>query len=133
MADGLGAYGGGDVASRMAIDALLGFASGSADRAPRVLRGGFDRANADVFDATLTGEHPARMQTTMSALLLLPGDAHIAHVGDSRVYRMRDDGLELLTTDHTQVMEMLRMRLISLSRLATIRGATPSRARWAPS
>lgn len=113
VADGLGAYGGGDVASRMAIEALLGHAAEATDRAPRILRSGFDRANAAVFDATLSGEHPARMQTTMSALLLEPGEAHLAHVGDSRVYRMRDGDLELLTTDHTQVMEMLRLRMIS--------------------
>ena len=53
------------------------------------------------------------MQTTMSALLLGPGEAHIGHVGDSRAYRLRGGEVEILTTDHTQVMEMLRMRIIS--------------------
>ena len=53
------------------------------------------------------------MQTTLTTLLFSPGEVHVAHVGDCRAYRLRSDALELLTTDHTQVMEMLRMKLIS--------------------
>jgi len=117
VADGLGAYGGGDVASRLAVNTLLDHAArgkAPADaRLPRVLRGAFDAANRDVFDAALAGQGAAKMQTTMSALLLTAGEAHIGHVGDCRTYRLRQDNLELLTSDHTQVMEMLRMRLIT--------------------
>ncbi len=51
-------------------------------------------------------------QTTLTALAITGRSSHIAHVGDSRVYRLRDGLLELLTTDHTQVMELLRLRLV---------------------
>jgi len=78
-----------------------------------LLRSSFDIANRAIFDAALEGAGARRMQTTMSALLLRPGEAHLGHVGDCRTYRLRDDDLTLLTTDHTQVMEMLRMRLIT--------------------
>jgi serine/threonine protein phosphatase PrpC len=53
------------------------------------------------------------MQSTLSALVITPGEAHLGHVGDSRVYRRRDGELELLTTDHSQVMELLRLRIIT--------------------
>ena len=53
------------------------------------------------------------MQSTLSALVITPGEAHLGHVGDSRIYRRRDGELELLTTDHSQVMELLRMHIIT--------------------
>ncbi|HEV3231760.1 MAG TPA: protein phosphatase 2C domain-containing protein [Candidatus Dormibacteraeota bacterium] len=115
VADGLGAYGGGDVASRLAVENLLGHCRDAAadSRAPGMLRGAFDRANRAVFDAALSGAGARKMQTTMTALLLAPGEGHVAHVGDCRLYRLRAGALDLLTTDHTQVMEMLRLRMIS--------------------
>jgi serine/threonine protein phosphatase PrpC len=116
VADGLGAYGGGDVASSLAIDELLdqaGRATGNAIRPAGVLRNAFGAANQRVFDAALSGQGTRKMQTTLTSLLLSPGEIHIAHVGDCRAYRLRGDALELLTTDHTQVMEMLRLKLIS--------------------
>jgi protein phosphatase len=122
VADGLGAYGGGDLASRLAVLTLLDHSAGNkaaADvRVPRLLRSAFDAANREVFDTALRGEGAAKMQTTMSALLLTPGEAHIGHIGDCRAYRLRGDSLELLTSDHTQVMEMLRMRLITQEQAA---------------
>jgi protein phosphatase len=116
VADGLGAYGGGDVASRMAVATLLEHAEReklSADRPAQVLRSGFEAANIRIFDAALEGHGARRMQTTMLALFLSPGEAHLGHVGDCRAYRLRGDTVDLLSTDHTQVMEMLRMRLIT--------------------
>lgn len=116
VADGLGAYGGGDVASEIAVRELLDHLAAHAGRGPRtasLLRDGFIAANQRVFDAALSGQGTRKMQTTLTALVIEPGEVHIGHVGDSRLYRLRGDTLELLTVDHTQVMEMLRMRLIS--------------------
>ncbi len=58
-------------------------------------------------------------QTTLTAVALTATSAWIAHVGDCRVYRLRDQTLELLTTDHSQAMELLRMRLIRPDQAAT--------------
>lgn len=116
VADGLGGYGGGDVASSLAVAELLdqtGHAGGSGLRPAGVLRAAYGAANQRVFDAALSGQGTRKMQTTMTTLLLSPGEVHVAHVGDCRAYRLRGDALELLTTDHTQVMEMLRLKLIS--------------------
>jgi protein phosphatase len=116
VADGLGAYGGGDVASSLAIAELLeqaGRATDTGVRPAAVLRNAYSAANQRVFDAALSGQGTRKMQTTLTTLLLSPGELHVAHVGDCRAYRLRGDTLELLTTDHTQVMEMLRLKLIS--------------------
>jgi protein phosphatase len=120
IADGLGAYGGGDVASKMAVETLLTHASrhSAEGRAPKLLRSAFEGANLDIFHAAMDGKGAAKMQTTMSALVLSPGEAHLGHVGDGRVYRLRGDEVDLLTTDHTQVMEMLRMRMITAEQAA---------------
>lgn len=116
VADGLGAYGGGDIASGLAISELLERAAGAAPdevRHASLLRDASSAANQRVFDAALSGLGTRKMQTTLTALILSPGELHIGHVGDCRAYRLRGDLLELLTTDHTQVMEMLRLKLIS--------------------
>jgi tetratricopeptide (TPR) repeat protein len=51
--------------------------------------------------------------TTCTALVLDQDLAHIAHVGDSRIYKITDEGIEQLTDDHTQVEEMLKKGIIS--------------------
>jgi serine/threonine protein phosphatase PrpC len=116
VADGLGGYGGGDIAAGMAVDASLAQAQKALAGGGRVsgtLRDAFNRANGAILDAALGGRGGRKMQSTLSALVITPGEAHLGHVGDSRVYRRREDELELLTTDHSQVMELLRMHIIS--------------------
>lgn len=51
-------------------------------------------------------------QTTLTAIALTGGTGNVAHVGDSRLFRLRDGMIELLTNDHTQVRELVRMRVI---------------------
>jgi PPM family protein phosphatase len=82
-------------------------------RLATVLRNAYSAANQRVFDAAISGQGTRKMQTTLTTLLLSPGEVHVAHVGDCRAYRLRGDTLEQLTTDHTQVMEMLRLKLIT--------------------
>jgi PPM family protein phosphatase len=116
VADGLGGYGGGEVASGMAVEASLAHAKqglGGGGRTPGAIRDAFNRANHTILDAALSGQGGRKMQSTLSALVITPGEAHLGHVGDSRIYRRRDGELELLTTDHSQVMELLRMHIIT--------------------
>jgi protein phosphatase len=116
VADGLGGYGGGEVASGMAVEASLGQTQrnlAGGNRVPGALRDAFNRANHTILDAALSGRGGRKMQSTLSTLVITPGEAHLAHVGDSRVYRRRDGELELLTTDHSQVMELLRLHIIT--------------------
>ena len=115
VADGLGGYGGGDVAAGLAVEACLEHAqrNGSGGGLSGTLRGAFNKANQAIFDAALGGRGGHKMQSTLSALAITPGEAHLAHVGDSRVYRRHHGELEVLTSDHSQVMELLRLHIIT--------------------
>jgi serine/threonine protein phosphatase PrpC len=100
----------------MAVEASLQQAQknlAGGGRVPGTLRDAFNRANQAILDAALSGKGGRKMQSTLSALVITPGEAHLGHVGDSRVYRRREGELELLTTDHSQVMELLRMHIIT--------------------
>ena len=116
VADGLGGYGGGEVASGLAVEACLDHArrdGAGGGRLTGSLRAAFYRANQAIFDAAIGGRGGRKMQSTLSALAITPGEAHLAHVGDSRVYRRHHGELEILTADHSQVMELLRMHIIT--------------------
>ncbi len=109
VADGMGGHAGGDVASAIAIRGLaeLDHDFGSAAAAQRALRDGFVEAQASIAD--LVAEHPelAGMGTTVSAIAVLDDQVVVAHIGDSRVYRLRDGRLEQVTSDHTFVQRLV--------------------------
>ena len=102
VADGMGGHAAGDVASKMAIRALrLGDVE-----TPESLRGVFSDAHAGILRkwGEMVGDSVYRrdgMGTTLSALVLRGDRALVAHVGDSRVYRIRAGFVEQLTADHT--------------------------------
>ena len=113
VADGVGGSGAGDVASREAVGMLVRsyYASGKAPE--RALREAFSRANLHIYDLGLKAGS-FRMETTMVALALAGGRAYIAHVGDSRLYRVRGEReIEPLTRDHSEVAELVRMQILS--------------------
>ena len=123
VADGMGGHAGGEVASRMAVetvDEALRLAEGSAPR-ERVLREALERANRAILeraagDATLSG-----MGTTLTVVEIGAEGALIAHVGDSRAYRVREGRLELLTVDHTVVQGYVELGQISPAQARTHR------------
>jgi len=74
-------------------------------------------ANTAVCDAGLEGGQRG-MGTTLCAVTFAGSDAFIANVGDSRCYRVRGDQCDQLTTDHSRVAEMLRMKMITAEQAA---------------
>ena len=78
----------------------------------RRLSSGFQAANREVLDVAKSGSRYRGMGTTMVAVFPAPqhGLVHVAHVGDSRCYRMRQGRLELLTMDHSLANEVLELR-----------------------
>jgi PPM family protein phosphatase len=116
VADGLGGYGGGEIASGLAVETSLGQVQrdlSGGGRVPGTLRSAINSANKAILDAAISGAGGRKMQSTLSALAITPGEVHIGHVGDSRVYRRHQGDLELLTNDHSQVMELLRLHIIT--------------------
>jgi protein phosphatase len=104
VADGMGGHNAGEVASGLALDELAAALRGGIalpeDRT-RALATAFETANRQVFEAAQrNGEH-AGMGCTLSAVLFASPLLVGAHVGDSRVYRLRDGELVQLTKDHS--------------------------------
>ncbi|GAC1386320.1 MAG: Stp1/IreP family PP2C-type Ser/Thr phosphatase [Herpetosiphon sp.] len=112
VADGVGGSNAGDVASKEAALHMIQSYFRSNQSPQRALRDAIKRANLHVYDLGLSQTAYRRMETTLSALLLLGSYALITHVGDSRVYRVRDGVAEQLTDDHSEVGELVRMQLI---------------------
>lgn len=112
IADGMGGYAAGEVASQMAIDVITAaFETGhfGGSPIPGLPRRGdelvraIQTANATILKQARANEAQAGMGTTLVAARFSPNRkrVYIAHVGDSRLYRLRAGALEQLTTDHT--------------------------------
>jgi serine/threonine protein phosphatase PrpC len=102
IADGMGGLAGGAEASRTALRAIAAVAleaAGGGDVAAAV-RDGFDAAARRVAETSATVPALRDMGTTATVLCLADGQAHVGHVGDTRLYRLRAGALDRLTVDH---------------------------------
>jgi serine/threonine protein phosphatase PrpC len=111
VADGMGGHEGGEIASRLTADALITFFE-SGDTLPeiddhvlKVRMGSAIRGAVKKVETAATGDL-VEMGTTLAALLIHERLALIAHVGDSRVYRLRESKLDCLTIDHSFLNEL---------------------------
>lgn len=114
VADGLGGHRAGEVASRLAVETVV--AAAQEEGAPlsdRFLSRVFQQANLAIVDRGHDDPACFNMQTTLTALALQYDRLLLAHVGDCRAFRVRKRAIQQLTTDHTRLAEMLRMRLIT--------------------
>jgi serine/threonine protein phosphatase PrpC len=108
IADGMGGHIAGDVASRTAVESITSGARRDAPAEPGALAELVRGANAAILERAQADSALRGMGTTCTLLLLGDGTAHIAHVGDSRAYLLRDGELSRLTDDHTLVNRMVR-------------------------
>jgi protein phosphatase len=118
VADGIGGYAGGEVASAMAIEVTINAYRESPadwDPAKRLYRA-VQRANIEIHDRALTVPELRRMGTTLTAAVVSNGVLHASHVGDCRIYLIRHDRISQITKDHTAVQERVRMGLMTASR-----------------
>ena len=107
VADGMGAHAAGELASELAATHIPHlYHKYNELSAPEALKRAVIEANAEINRRGEANEEFHNMGTTCSILSLLPQGAVVAHVGDSRVYRIRDHQLEQLTFDHSLVWEM---------------------------
>ena len=119
VADGMGGHLAGEVASRMAIEAVQRMARAHGRADTLALREMMRRANDGI--ARHAQQHPecAGMGTTLSVLWRGGRYMYIAHVGDSRIYRLRGGALEQITQDHSLVEELVRARIITREQART--------------
>jgi PPM family protein phosphatase len=128
VADGMGGHAAGEVASRVAVEAINEFVcltggdreitwpfeldeniSYDGNRLKTAIR----HANQKVLDATQESSEYEGMATTVVAVLVEDKAVNLAHVGDSRVYRLRQEALTQLTSDHSWVNEQIQNGVIS--------------------
>jgi PPM family protein phosphatase len=107
VADGMGGARAGEVAAQIAVEAFDEERDDSArpeDQLARIAHA----ANRKIYELSQADESRSGMGTTLTAVRVGDRDVTIGHVGDSRVYRLRDDELERLTTDHSLVEQLVR-------------------------
>jgi protein phosphatase len=121
VADGIGGQSGGEVASRIAVQTLLEAMQGldrsvslDQSQAASALAAGFSLANSRIISFAGANAGFEGMGTTMTALFVNGTTAHVAHVGDSRAYLLREGRLAQVTDDHGLVAEQVRAGIVTL-------------------
>ncbi|HUY92934.1 MAG TPA: PP2C family serine/threonine-protein phosphatase [Pirellulales bacterium] len=108
VSDGMGAHAAGELASKMATDTVPHTYNKLLEEPPPgAIRQAIEDANGRIHTRGQANLDFRGMGTTTSALVLLPEGALVAHVGDSRVYRVRENRIEQLSFDHSLVWEMM--------------------------
>lgn len=114
VADGMGAHAAGELASRLAVDLIPHHYSKNLNLVPaEALVKAVHESNSEIFRRGQANAEFRSMGTTVSTLAILPEGAVVAHVGDSRVYRLRKQQFEQLTFDHSLVWEMVASGAVS--------------------
>lgn len=126
LADGMGGYNAGEVASGIAVSVLASEVrhrlelTSPADLGPtgedvgvEVLRDNVKKANLSIFNAAQSQPQYAGMGTTIVTGLFYDDHVAVAHVGDSRMYRLRGEVFESITRDHSLLQEQIDSGVIS--------------------
>ncbi len=114
VADGMGGYNGGEVASSLAVAAVKGyfennFASSQNDRESilALIRSAIEYANMVVIEKAKSEKELEGMGTTLDLCFIYNNKLYIGHVGDSRIYRIRKEFIRKLTKDHSYVQQLV--------------------------
>lgn len=121
LADGMGGYNAGEVASGIAVKTVIDLVTEGCKREDRndiepetglmrqsiILRDAIMRANKIIHQTAQSQPQCEGMGTTLVACLLYDNRVSVAHVGDSRLYRMRDGRFEQITMDHSLLQELV--------------------------
>jgi serine/threonine protein phosphatase PrpC len=128
LADGMGGYNAGEVASGIAVSVVATEVShrllnaspveisenGGEELGIALLRENIQKANASIFHAAQSQPQYAGMGTTIVSALFYDNRVAVGHVGDSRMYRLRGEELETITHDHSLLQEQLDSGMISI-------------------
>jgi protein phosphatase len=133
VADGMGGHASGEVASKMAVDALQEFFTATAEDPERTWPYKMDRskgyeenrlitgiklANLRIYESAQRDARQRGMGTTIVTVFAVESGVYIAHVGDSRVYRLRDKKLDQLTEDHSLLNDYIKMKRLTAEEIA---------------
>jgi len=133
VADGMGGHASGEVASKMAVDSLKEFFAATAQDPERTWPYKMDRskgyeenrlitgiklANLRIYESAQRDPRQRGMGTTVVAMFAVEDGVYVAHVGDSRIYRVRDGKIEQLTEDHSLLNDYIKMKRLTPEEIA---------------
>lgn len=114
VADGMGGYNGGEVASKLAVNAARNYILSNFEKAKEdkntllnLVKSSSQYANMVVYDKAKQSEDMKSMGTTLEVCLIYENKAFISHIGDSRIYRIRKEFMRKLTKDHSYVQQLV--------------------------
>lgn len=120
VADGMGGYNGGEIASRLAVTATKNYIENNFSKVEhtkeelqKLVKNAIEYANMIVYEKSKEDEILEGMGTTIEVVLVHNNRAHIGHVGDSRIYRIRKEFMRKLTADHSYVQKLVKDGTIS--------------------
>ena len=114
VADGMGGYNGGEIASKLAVESARRYIQSNFESAKNdkesllnLVKNSSMYANMIVYEKAMKNEELKNMGTTLDICLIYENKAFISHIGDSRVYRIRKDFMRRLTKDHSYVQQLV--------------------------
>ena len=114
LADGMGGYNGGEVASKLAVESVKSYIENNLNQKEpqkeqilQLVKDAAEYANKVVYEKSKTSEDLHGMGTTLDICLIYNNKVYIGHVGDSRVYLIRGEIIRKLTKDHSYVQKLV--------------------------
>ena len=114
LADGMGGYNGGEIASRLATSSVKSYIESNFNEIEHtkeniadLIKNAIEYANMVVYEKSKESEELENMGTTLEVCLIYNNKAFIGHIGDSRIYRIRKNIIRKLTQDHSYVQELV--------------------------
>ena len=115
LADGMGGYKGGEIASKLAIKCTKSYIENNFKETPKdresliqLIASSMEYANMVVYEKSKEDKELEGMGTTLEVCLIYNNKAYIGHIGDSRIYRIRKDFIRKLTQDHSYVQKLVK-------------------------
>lgn len=114
VADGMGGYNGGEIASKLAVNAAYNYITSNFEKSKedketllKLIKSSSQYANMVVYEKAQESEELKSMGTTLDICLIYQNKAFISHIGDSRIYRIRKEFMRRLTKDHSYVQRLV--------------------------
>lgn len=115
LADGMGGYNGGEIASKLAVETAKNYIENNfrdidkdRDSIIQLLGSSIEYANMVIYEKSKENSELQGMGTTIEICLIYNNKVYIGHVGDSRIYRIRKEFLRKLTQDHSYVQKLVK-------------------------
>lgn len=114
LADGMGGYNGGEIASKLAIESAKKYIENNFEQVQhekeailKLIKDSMEYSNMVVYEKSKLQEELQGMGTTLDICLIYNNKVYIGHVGDSRIYRIRGEVIRKLTKDHSYVQQLV--------------------------